>query len=562
MKSAPKRLPGCTPVTRKRLLNWSALCLFTVLTSACNQEPATDKQETSAGDDPAPVPTEAAVLSTDPDGSAATAALNTAGTSGTATEATQSANQGCLASSDWLTADSMPTNSEQDEALCSPQQFAWQAFLYLANKSTSGVPRFMTWMPSYGVFVEPGKQPVPYGKHPPDKCSAATAIDTATSAATSKATSEATSQATATKTVDASALPATGTLPAFYSNLIKQAGSNQPLIDHDNKFVWYSIAVNAPAYDMLTQCELYKEGCAGNLVPGGSGVDMQNYQHLAFPNGAVELKGSWKVLTQKEIDSNLFYTTTGNIQIPAAGGECALATLGLVGLHIVAKTPQDPSLTWATFEHRANAPLCTDLTAKPPIGEDWNFFSVSACEDCVTNEYEDNTPAQVCRMHPQGNSSVGIWPDGKDCDVDGSRHLCGKETLEMLRKNSASIISINQSARDIIVDNNKLIDPVWANYELTGNVWMKDGIDLQQVNYMAGSLSAANTTMETFVQNGQAGQTADNNCFSCHTRSLGNGQYLPPAGLSHIYDKIEKGTGGCETGELPLACKVYYDHSQ
>lgn len=549
MKSVPQSSPARASVSNARLLSFSALCLYTLFITACNQEPAADKTGASAGNDAAPVQSEAALLSAVPDSSptntteqvnslsaneAKTADANTDNDTNIPTIA--SAQQGCLASRDWLTADSMPTSSEQDAELCSPQQFAWQAFLYLANKSKTDEPRFMTWMPSYGIFVEPGKQPVPFGKHPPDKCSATTV-----------ATPE---------------LPATGTLPAFYSNLIKQAGSNQPLIDHNNQFVWYSIAVNAPAYDMLTQCELYKEGCAGNLVPGGSGVDMQNYQHLAFPDGAVELKGSWKVLTQKEIDSKLFFTTKGNIQTPAPGGECALATLGLVGLHIVAKTPQDPSLTWATFEHRANAPLCTDLTAKPPVGDDWSFFNVSTCEDCVTNEHQNDKPAQVCRMHPQGNSAVGIWPDGKDCDVDGSRHLCGQETLDMLRKNSDSIVSINQSARDIIVDNSELIDPVWANYELTGNVWMKDGIDIPQINYMAGSLSAANTTMETFVQNGQAGQTADNNCFSCHTRSIGNGQYLPPAGLSHIYDKIEKGTGGCETGELPMACQVYYKPSQ
>lgn len=438
----------------------------------------------------------------------------------------------CLASADWLTASHLPVDSLQDEALCSPQQFAWQSFLYLANKADTGQPRFTTWMPSYGVFVEPGKQPIPFGKHPPDKCNGSD--------------------------FQVENLPATGTQPSFYSNLIKQAGSDQPLIDHNGNYVWYSIAINAPAYNMLTQCELYKEGCAGNIKPGGQGVDMQNYPDLAFPNGAVELKTSWKVLSDDEASSQLFYTTEGNIQTPEPGGECSLATLGLVGLHIVSKTPQDPSLTWATFEHRANAPYCTDLSAPPPIGKSWNFFNAESCDNCTTNRYESDKPAQVCRMHPQGDSTVGVWPDGKDCDVDGSRFLCSAETQAMLAKNTLAINSINTSAQDLINIHTDLIDPVWSNYELTGNVWMKDGIDTQQINYMAGSLSAANTSMETFVQNGIAGQTADNNCFSCHTRNLGNGQYLPPAGLSHIYDKIQPGTGGCEAGTLPMACGNYH----
>lgn len=453
-------------------------------------------------------------------------------TKATTTSNSNTNTNSCLASAAWLKADRLPTDSSQDEALCLPQQFAWQSFLYLANTNSAGQPRFTTWMPSYGVFVGPGEKPVPFGKHPPDKC------------ADTDLTHE--------------NLPATGTQPSFYSNLIKQAGSDQPLIDHNNNYVWYSIAINTPAYDMLTRCELYKENCAGNIKPGGTGVDMQNYPKLAFPDGAVELKTSWKVLTDDETESNLFYTTQGQIQTPAAGGECKLTTLGLVGMHIVSKTPQDPSLTWATFEHRANAPLCTDLAASPPVGESWSFFNADTCDNCITNRYETDKPAQVCRMHPQGDSTIGIWPDGKDCTVDGSRHLCGKSTKQMLEKNTHAINTLNSSAQQLISDNKNLIDGVWANYELTGNVWMKDGIDKQQIAYMAGSLSAANTSMETFVQNGQAGQTADNNCFSCHTRNLGNGKYLPPAGLSHIYDKIVPGTGGCEANTLPMACGDFH----
>ncbi len=507
------------------------LLILAVAVSACSDATDTDQQTTNTTVEDTEVLSSSAT-STSTNSTTATIASETANK----TPTPQSTTANCLALADWLTADSLPVDSSQDAALCSPQQFAWQSFLYLANRSETGQPRFTSWMPSYGVFVSPGEAPVPFGKHPPDKCSASN--------------------------LQIEELPATGTQPSFYSNLIKQAGSDQPLIDHNGNYVWYSIAINMPTYNMLTQCELYKEGCAGNIKPGGQaggqGVDMQNYPDLAFPNGAVELKTSWKVLSDKEAASDLFYTTEGHIQTPAPGGECSLATLGLVGMHIVSKTPQDPSLTWATFEHRANAPYCTDLSAAPPIGKSWNFFNAETCDNCTTNRYDKDQPAQVCRMHPQGDSSLGIWPDGKDCDVDSRRFLCSAETQTMLAKNTKAINSINTSAQSLIQNHPELIDPVWSNYELTGNVWMKDGIDIQQINYMAGSLSAANTSMETFVQNGIAGQTADNNCFSCHTRNLGNGQYLPPAGLSHIYDKIQPGTGGCEAGTLPLACGNYH----
>ncbi len=155
---------------------------------------------------------------------------------------------------------------------------------------------------------------------------------------------------------------------------------------------------------MLTQCDLYKSSCASELKPRNKGIDLlTKYPKLAFPSGAVELKTAWKVLTKSEEDGKTFYTTRGYIQPKKGASSCELVTLGLVGIHIVSATPQNPEFVWATFEHRNNAPDCTDLKARPPLGGKWSLFDPARCDNCPTNQFNPGRPAQVCRMHPWGN---------------------------------------------------------------------------------------------------------------------------------------------------------------
>jgi hypothetical protein len=130
---------------------------------------------------------------------------------------------------------------------------------------------------------------------------------------------------------------------------------------------------------------------------------------------------------------------------------------------------------------------------------------------------------------------------------------------------NASVTAMLQALPD--GDPNKL----WANYELVGNVWTVDGVLPPNLQTQRGSLSSANTTMETYVQNGEANVTNPNNCFSCHnldgkTMVSSPGQAsrpvtLPPAGLAHIFNLLNTATSGCDNGSsLPAtpACSVYY----
>jgi hypothetical protein len=433
----------------------------------------------------------------------------------------------CPANVAWLTGSTLPTEVPGTQTMCNFQRFMWQSMLALVQPA-SGAPsrlQFETWMPNYGIFIKDGT-PTPWGQEPLNPCAPA-------------------QKASATS----------GKTPRFYSDITKQAGADDPLIDLKGEFVYYSISVNQSAYEMVTGCQLYKANCAGPLKPGNKGIDLiQKYPNLAFPNTAVELKTSWMVLDDASAASGLYYVVPGWIQ--HKGSACRQVNLGLVGKHIVSKTPNFPAMIWATFEHRNNAPDCGNTTATPPLGGSWNFYNPS-CSNCTTNTFQPGRPAQVCRMHPQGDSAVGTFPDGSNCNVDPGQFACQAKTQQMLSESTASINAINTSVQQLIQANPQLIDKVWANYELVGNVWTVAGTVPPYLQAQQGSLSAANTSMETFVQNGVAAVSNPYNCLSCHNmQGPTDGQNLPPVGLSHLFDSVQM-PGGCENGSLPTTCSAY-----
>jgi hypothetical protein len=431
----------------------------------------------------------------------------------------------CLANPAWLTSSTLPTEVSGPENVCSFQQFMWQSMLALVQptQTNPSILEFETWMPSYGIFVQDG-EPTPWGREPPTGCP------------------------TDSKGTDHP--------PRLYSDIILQAGADQPLMDLQKEYVYYGMSVNRSAYDMMTTCQLYKANCAGPLKPGNRGIDLiQKYPNLALPDTAVELKTSWMVVDDATASSGRFYVVPGWIQHKSS--PCRQVKLGLVGIHIVSKTPHFPALIWATFENRNNAPDCGNTSASPPLGGSWTFYNPS-CTNCTTNTYTPNVPAQVCRMHPAGDSSIGTFPGGADCQINPNQFACQSNTRRILAESTESIHAINSSVQALIQQaGSNQINKVWANYELVGNVWTIGKTVPPYLQAQEGALSAANTSMETFVQNGVAGATNPYSCLSCHNmQGPTASQNLPPVGLSHLFDNVQM-PDGCADGSLPAACTDY-----
>ncbi|WP_298769815.1 hypothetical protein [uncultured Shewanella sp.] len=418
----------------------------------------------------------------------------------------------CSGSANWLTPSSHLPTSVTDGDNCSFQQFAWQAFSYLLQiDSTTKQPRFLSWMPTYDIFVDKGNTPRKWGT--------ATTTDANTCQKERKENPE---RLYLSQTV--------------LENAPVQAGSNFPLIDQAGNFVYYDILVNKISYDFINQCDLYQSNCAAKVYEqypsNGSGDN--NYANLRFPASSFVLKTAWMLNPNTPDD---YFVIPGIIE-----NKCELVDLALVGIHVVGTTQVHKEFIWATFDHYRNAPDCAQITsAAPPTGE-WNFYNPD-CKDCPRNTFQADKPTQVCRVHPYGESSVP----------------------EQDPENTTNMQQINQSMSDNIKANSSTAD-YWANYELTGNVWSQNGNLPATTNFQRGSLSSANVSMETYVQNGVADINPAFNCMSCHNISTGTegtgrdaiATQQTNAAVSHLFKQVKPNTGGCSTGSLPAACTTNY----
>lgn len=76
-----------------------------------------------------------------------------------------------------------------------------------------------------------------------------------------------------------------------------------------------------------------------------------------LPNGSVEIKATWRHYNAAKDNLQSFHWTVGIYYTTPASGSGLIAnndTLLLVALHIIQKTPNVPTFTFATFEHVSN----------------------------------------------------------------------------------------------------------------------------------------------------------------------------------------------------------------
>lgn len=375
---------------------------------------------------------------------------------------------------------------------------------------------FETYMPDYGIFVDGGTPVTPWGQQPSAPC-------VSTGGKRSKRLF---------------VRPRVPKGDGFDPNEEDQAGlpggkPGSPLFDQNQQIVYYSIVVNKVEYDFITQCNFNDTSCVTSAPVT-----------TAITSGAVEIKTSWRVLTGPPPQD--MYTILG-VVAPVTRGKkgprsCTQVRLGLVGFHLVVNTPLHPEFIWATFEHRRNAPDCSNPQPTPPAGWSFNNPQCPAGNPaCVPNQ--PNVPTQVCRVTPAGG--------GSDENVTNIGVLNA---------------SLHGTLATLLASDPKryLAMAVWQNYDLTGNIWTLNGQLPPSDTNERGSLLAANTTLETFVQGKNATQQ-NQNCFTCHTvNQFVNPKTGPkgfvtgaPANFSHLWG-LAKRTGGCNGGKgpLPPSCPV------
>lgn len=197
-------------------------------------------------------------------------------------------------------------------------------------------------------------------------------------------------------------------------------------------------------------------------------------QPIRIPEGSIEIKSAWKVLTQAEIGSNKYFTTTGTVCNTPDGQKTPCddnpVTFGLVGLHIVHQTNTGGTMFWSTFEHRDNDTVFFNPNSTAAANTD---FAQQPYTELDASCKGVNQPTQIKRDTP--------IPASPDLNAYYQALLAGS---------------------------------VFANYQLISTQWTTGfGPSVTPPNI-------ANITLETYVQDIKVGNATG--CLACHLNATTN----------------------------------------
>jgi hypothetical protein len=234
-------------------------------------------------------------------------------------------------------------------------------------------------------------------------------------------------------------------------------------------WVRYATGFNEVEFRQIVPAKLYLRS---NLSAGA----------VTFPDGALDVKSSWIEMTNIPHPER-YYTRQAWIKDPVSG-KCSSGpvVVGLVGIHIVQKTPSRPQWIWSTFEHVDNVPPRDEGSPAPPF---------------MFNKGDGTTmPAS----DPNGGFPPTDWKKPEPYNVD-------------------RILPINASTKATNdVYRRKLAGTIWQNYQLVMTQWplvpnspATPGTIRNTFPGQGATSAFANTTLETWDQGDiKAG------CMNCH----------------------------------------------
>lgn len=289
------------------------------------------------------------------------------------------------------------------------------------------------------------------------------------------------------------------------------------LVDISGNFVVYDTRLNEVAADYVAANGLAT--LAGQLAAGDDA-------RIAFPQGrdpppgdgsgaampSVMIKTAWRVLADA-VPAGTYFTRPAVIHVPAraahAGLElCLHARLGLVGMHIIAKTASGngDEWIWATFEHVDNAPTAANTRSVNSIYDDELFpggctspnmlsgdrhfaFFDPDCRNCRTNLPPEREPT---------------WADRAPFARDTSGRIAAGAQVVRCWDIFESTKAANERWHS------KLRGTVWANYMLVSTQW-RGAAKSPLFEHGEVPRFLTNTVLETYLQFDRKGT-----CLGCH----------------------------------------------
>jgi hypothetical protein len=346
------------------------------------------------------------------------------------------------------------------------------------------------------------------------------------------------------------------TVPDIFNETLQAFAG--PLVDQNGNFAHYEIRLSEPEVNYVVENNLYYIQGQVEFSQQGNTVAFPRGKFQG-PSGAIELKAAWKQLDPQQDIEKRFFTAVGDIVIddPAIFSKKVDkkdVKLGLVGLHIAAKTDFATQWIWATFEHVDNLQTPSLMIDGKPLKPSFNNPD---CEICPVNQ------------QPPFNAVIPVPPGSPP--KQGQQFNGWDPTAQYEPTQVSRLIPIPDDKQDLnrqvqFLLRNAVPGNVWQYYELIDTQWPTDPsapptpptpFDPQanpnSITNKSGGVPTpvylTNSTMETYFQAGN--QQALNqiqgfppiatqlvfgteSCVGCHSS----------AGIATAYDPIKGATFG------------------
>lgn len=268
---------------------------------------------------------------------------------------------------------------------------------------------------------------------------------------------------------------------------------NRPLIAQNRTFVRYEIHFNRVHYDWVLSKRYYLR----KNLPPDSGFDARVPADgaMQFPDQSIIVKAAWREVNDCEKD--FFYHVQADLVDRKPGDSPHVLrskTMGLVGMHIIHKTPNHQKWVWSTFEHVSNTERAPWVDLPP------SFNSYDKGMDFDKWGVNHQPPA----LDPEKPVPGPDDPVVKPVEV-------ARPTITLPGGKTSRYHPVYEKVNERYWLHPQIAKTVWRNYRLVAVQWPivpKKGDAVDPRGFFPPTPPVANATIETYLQKV--------NCFGCH----------------------------------------------
>lgn len=323
----------------------------------------------------------------------------------------------------------------------------------------------------------------------------------------------------------------TGTSATLSNEIMEALGGW--LTDQSGNLVYFERKVNLPEFNYIFDNMLYD---AASQLRVATNSDRKSSSGLSLPMGdylpkapakpqlqtdigSIEIKSAWRVLTGQTALYSRYLTSPAYLTNPDTG-VCTEEIVGLVGLHIIHKTPTFPDFIWATFEQVDNVP-----DGQSPLQPAGYSFNNPACQGsaCTPNQKRiECTDPKPCR---------DLYPKSQPVQV--TRVQQATKSLNELNTAVQAKIASTTGGKSVF-QYYKLVNVLWDG--AASPPVLEPGpsakVPLTYGSFISESnLSVANTVLETYTQN--------TSCNDCHAFAKIAGETKFASDFSFIFQDAD-----------------------